>query len=131
MAMLVIVAVCSLPCKAENAADDGIHEGACIRKAGTRTVTFDITPKPVRHMQELLFSVKVEPGNDLPDRMLLDLGMPGMQMGKNQVTLLRTKNGAWQGKGIIVRCMSGRKLWKATVRSSELHNTAFTFNVRD
>lgn len=129
--MLFVFALFSLHCQAENAADDSIHEGACIRKAGTRTVTFDITPKPVRHMQELLFSVKIEPGNDLPDRMLLDLGMPGMQMGKNQLMLLRTKNGAWQGKGIIVRCMSGRRLWKATILSSELHNPAFTFNVRD
>uniref|UniRef100_Q3AQU9 YtkA-like domain-containing protein n=1 Tax=Chlorobium chlorochromatii (strain CaD3) TaxID=340177 RepID=Q3AQU9_CHLCH len=111
--------------------DDSIHEKACSVVAGERTVTLSIDPKPVKHMKELTFTVSVTPCDKLPDMLLLDLSMPGMQMGKNQVTLKKISSCKWQGNGIIVRCMSGRKLWQATVLSNELNNPAFAFNVRD
>ena len=62
---------------------------------------------------------------------LLDLSMPGMQMGKNQVTLFKKNACLYEGKGIIVRCMSKRTLWQVKILSDELKNTAFTINVRD
>ncbi|NTV92836.1 MAG: hypothetical protein HGA72_06090, partial [Chlorobiaceae bacterium] len=52
-------------------------------------------------------------------------------MGKNQVSLVKKNNCLYQGKGIIVKCKSGRKLWKATLLSPGLNNPAFTFDVRD
>lgn len=114
-----------------NPVDNSIHEKACSVTAGQRTVTLNIDPKPVKHMKELTFSVTITPCDKLPETLLLDLSMPGMQMGKNQVTLVRKSGCMYQGKGIIVRCMSGRTLWQATILSDELNNPAFTFNVRE
>lgn len=51
--------------------------------------------------------------------------------GKNQVKLVKKSNCLYEGKGLIVKCMSGRKLWKATVLSEKLNNPAFSFDVRD
>ena len=113
------------------AVDNSIHEKACSVTVGQRTVTLNIEPKPVKHMKELTFSVTVTPCDKLPETLLLDLSMPGMQMGKNQVTLVKKSGCLYEGKGIIVRCMSGRTLWQATVLSDTLNNPAFTFNVRE
>ncbi|MEI6652864.1 MAG: hypothetical protein WCL42_09865 [Chlorobiaceae bacterium] len=114
-----------------SAVDNSIHEKACSVTVGQRTVTLNIEPKPVKHMKELTFSVTVNPCDKLPETLLLDLSMPGMQMGKNQVTLVKKSGCLYEGKGIIVRCMSGRTLWQATVLSDTLNNPAFTFNVRE
>ncbi len=113
------------------AVDNSIHEKACTVTAGLRTVTLNIEPKPVKHMKELTFSVTVTPCDKLPETLLLDLSMPGMQMGKNQVTLVKKSACLYEGKGIIVRCMSGRTLWQATILSDTLNNPAFVFNVRE
>lgn len=114
-----------------HATESNIHEGPCTITAGSRSVTLNIEPKPVSAMKELTFSVTVTPCDKLPDTLLLDLSMPGMMMGKNQVTLVKKRDCLYEGKGIIVRCMSGRTLWQVTILSDELHNPAFTFNVRD
>ncbi len=113
-----------------NTVDNSIHEKACTITAGQHTVTLNIEPKPVSAMKELTFSVRVTPCDKLPQTLLLDLSMPGMTMGKNQVTLVRKSECIYEGKGIIVRCMSGRTLWQVTILSDELQNPAFTFNVR-
>ena len=114
-----------------NPVDTTIHEKACTITSGSYTVTLNIDPKPVKHMKELTFSVTISPCDKLPDTLLLDLSMPGMEMGKNQVTLVRKSACLYEGKGIIVRCMSGRTLWQVTILSDELKNPAFTFNVRE
>ena len=113
------------------AKESNIHQGPCSVTVGQRTVTLNIEPKPVKHMKELTFNVTVTPCDKLPDTLLLDLSMPGMQMGKNQVMLVKKSGCLYEGKGIIVRCMSGRTLWQATVLSDTLNNPAFTFNVRE
>jgi len=126
------MSLCAMPAMADYTADsNAIHSGPCTKKANNRQVTLDITPKPVRHMQELTFRVTMAPADRLPSTLTLDLSMPGMMMGKNQVTLKQQPGGAWEGKGIIVKCMSGRTLWQATILSPELGNPAFSFNVRD
>jgi len=127
--LLVVLSAWMFP--APEKPDCNIHEGPCTKKAGTATVTLDITPRPVRHMEELLFSLTVKPCSSLPDTLMLDLSMPGMDMGKNQVSLVKTGNCLYRGKGIIVKCKSGRKLWKATLLAAPLNNPAFTFDVRD
>ncbi len=114
-----------------NPVDTTIHEKACTITSGSYTVTLNIDPKPVKHMKELTFSMTVSPCDKLPASLLLDLSMPGMAMGKNQVTLVKKSACLYEGKGIIVRCMSGRTLWQATILSDELNNPAFTFNVRE
>jgi hypothetical protein len=113
-----------------NTVDNSIHEKACSVTAGKRIVTLNIDPKPVSAMKELTFSVTVKPCDKLPETLLLDLSMPGMAMGKNQITLVRKSACFYEGKGIIVKCMSGRTLWQVTLLSDELKNPAFTFNVR-
>ncbi|NHQ60160.1 hypothetical protein G9409_06070 [Chlorobium sp. BLA1] len=107
-----------------------INDGPCSVTSAQRTVTLNIEPKPVSPMQELSFTVTISPCDRLPDKLLLDLSMPGMMMGKNQVTLQRTTGCTYKGKGVIVRCMSGRTLWQATLLSELLDNPAFIFNVR-
>jgi len=120
------------PSFAETVADShALHSGPCTMQAASRKVTLEIDPKPVRHMAELTFRVTIDPVDGVPPALLLDLGMPGMAMGKNQVRMVRQKDGTWKGKGIIVRCMSGRTLWQATILSPALGNPAFTINVRD
>ncbi|NTU58066.1 MAG: hypothetical protein HGB00_03990 [Chlorobiaceae bacterium] len=110
---------------------NALHSGPCTKKLAGRNVTLEINPKPVRHMNDLSFRVTVDPSTALPSALLLDLSMPGMPMGKNQVKLAKKSPETWEGRGVIVRCMSGRRLWKATVLSSDLGNPAFTFDVRD
>ncbi len=108
-----------------------IHQGPCTITEGRHNVTLNIEPKPVSAMKELTFSLTVTPCDKLPGTLLLDLSMPGMEMGKNQVTLVRKSGCIYEGKGIIVRCMSGRTLWRVTILSDELKNPAFTFHVRE
>ncbi len=117
----------------EPAADCDPHTGTCTQQAGAYTVTLDINPKPVKHMKELTFDVSIagESAAVLPDTIPLDLSMPGMDMGKNQVSLSKTGEGLYSGKGIIVKCSSGRVLWRATLLISETLKPSFTFNVRD
>ncbi|NTW55830.1 MAG: hypothetical protein HGB20_02145 [Chlorobiaceae bacterium] len=112
------------------AADCNFSEGPCTKTAGNRTVTLDIGPKPPKAMQQLTFTLTITPCASLPDTLVIDLGMPGMVMGVNQVVMKKTNACTWKGTGIIVRCMSGRTLWQATVLSEALNNTAFTFDVR-
>jgi hypothetical protein len=107
-----------------------IHQGPCTITTSQHTVTLNIEPKPVSAMKELTFSVRVTPCDKLSETLLLDLSMPRMQMGKNQVTLVKKSACLYEGKGIIVQCMSGRTLWQVTILSDELKNPAFTFNVR-
>ncbi len=109
------------------------HAGPCTKQVGEYLITLDISPKPVLHMKELNFNVTVS--EDFPPigpgPLLLDLSMPGMDMGKNQVPLETTGDNRYSGTGIIVKCPSGRTIWRATVLLSENMKPAFTFNVRD
>jgi len=112
-------------------ADCDPHAGSCTTTAGRYEVTLDITPKPVVHMEELTFDVSF--GDKVPESetLVLDLSMPGMDMGRNRVTMEKGEDGHYRGKGIIVRCASGRTLWRATVFLDDTLKPAFTFNVRD
>ena len=106
--------------------DCRIDAGPCTRSVRSLQVTFDVLPKPVKVMKELTFSVMVldngKPVNDAS--VSVDLTMPGMVMGTNTVMLQRLDSSAYEGKGVIVRCPSGKKLWKATVavRRGELES---------
>jgi hypothetical protein len=59
----------------------------------------------------------------------IDLGMPGMDMGSNRVELRAVKDSVYEGQGIIVRCPSGRRTWKATVTLPEAGKVEFVFDV--
>jgi len=109
--------------------DCEIDRGLCSKKTGRTEVNFAITPKPVRAMEELEFHLVVSPDPRLTTGLTINLGMPGMHMGKNQILLGRNPDGTYTGKGVIPRCPSGRKLWKATVQLPKEGEVSFTFNV--
>ncbi len=131
MFLLLLLFGCSGGTKAEVDCDP--HAGPCTKEAGEYVITLDVAPKPVFHMKELTFDVTFSEKSPPieSESLLLDLSMPGMDMGKNQVTLEKTGNNRYSGNGIIVKCPSGRTLWRATVLLSENLKPTFTFNVRD
>lgn len=80
-------------------------------------VTLDLGPRPLRTMAELAVSVDVRgaPGATSVD---VSFEMPGMDMGPNVSRLAPAEGGRFGGKGVLVRCPSGRRDWTAEVRVS-------------
>jgi hypothetical protein len=108
----------------ERAVDCAIQIGPCTKKLAGGI----ITPKPVRAMHDLTFTVALSGLTPTADP-FIDLGMPGMVMGPNRVPLRRAGGGTYQGTGVIVRCPSGRRTWKATVTIPGKGAVEFVFDV--
>lgn len=109
-------------------ADCAIQTGPCTQSLADGTVTLDITPKPVRAMQDLIFTLVfsgLKPAHDP----FIELGMPGMIMGSNRVVLKRAGENTYRGTGVIVRCPSGHRTWKATVTFPDKGSAEFVFDV--
>ena len=104
------------------------HEGMCTLPLGPKTVTLEITPRPVTAMQDSAFVVTIS-GDPPAQAPYLDLGMPAMKMGPNRVVLKPAGNGTYTGKGIIVRCKSGRRTWFANVVVPGTGEAKFVFDV--
>ena len=79
-------------------------------------------------MKDLTFMVTLD-GKHPGAPLFIDLGMPGMHMGPNQVVLEPVKAGVYKGKGIIVRCPSGKRTWRATVTIPDIGEVDFIFDV--
>lgn len=105
-----------------------IQKGPCSLELSGAVMTLEITPRPVKAMEDLTFRVTLPeaPKGDAP---FIDLGMPGMNMGKNRVSLGKTENGTYEGKGVIVRCPSGKTIWKARVTVPGTGEAGFIFDV--
>ncbi len=107
-----------------------LHQDACTQNLAGFTVTLEVTPRPVKAMRDLSFKVtltgKLPPNTKLP---YIDLGMPGMNMGPNRVQLKSAGNATYEGRGVIVRCPSGRRTWQATVTIPDVGQTDFIFDV--
>jgi hypothetical protein len=127
LAFLLIQSVSSARAAGQQA-DCLIDAGTCSKSAGAQKVVFDISPKPVRTMKELTFIVRLADGN-MPPSLVLDLSMPGMYMGRNEVTLKKTRDGSYSGRGIIPRCPSGRKLWQAEIDIPRAGRVVYRFDV--
>jgi hypothetical protein len=97
--------------------DCAFSAGACTKAVQDMQVSFDITPKHVPAMAELVFTVLLQrQGKPVDDaHVSLDLTMPGMYMGLNRPLLKFIWSGRYEGKGILQRCPSGQKIWKAEV----------------
>lgn len=106
-----------------------VHTGPVTGMAGDLPVVLEISPRPVRAMRELLFTVDL-PGYGGPAPRI-DLEMTGMTMPRNRVDLRRGADGRYRGSGIIVRCPSGTRTWTATARIPGRPAAAFTFDVAD
>ena len=105
-----------------------IHQNACSQELPGYTVTLDITPKPVSAMKDLSFRVLIT-GEKLQENPFIDLGMPGMKMGPNRVHLKAVSATTYEGKGVIVRCPSGHRVWRATVTLPQKGAVEFIFDV--
>jgi hypothetical protein len=55
--------------------------------------------------------------------------MPAMKMGLNRVHLKPKGEGGYHGKGVIVRCKSGRRTWYANVVFPNIGEAKFVFDV--
>lgn len=105
-----------------------INHSSCTKYLSGCKVTLDIEPKPVKAMKDLTFTVRLT-GEKPSSAPYIDLGMPGMNMGPNRVRLKVTGEGLYQGVGVIVKCPSGRRTWRATVTVPDLGSTEFIFDV--
>ena len=108
--------------------DCDIQNTSCTKSLSGFLVTLDIHPKPVTAMTDLVFTVIIK-GEIEGNPPYIDLGMPGMDMGPNRVHLKEVAEGKYEGTGIIVRCKSGRRTWKATITIPEKGNVTFQFDV--
>ena len=121
---------------AEEGPDCDIQSGSCAKEtADGMRVEFDAQPKPVTSMSDLRFIVTVtRGGSPVSDAsIVLNLSMPGMFMGKNQPVLKHAENGRYEGKGVIIKCPSGRKVWRADItiaRGGKNAAARFVFEVR-
>ena len=104
------------------------HDGKCSLPIGNETVTLEIMPRPVTAMQDSTFTVTLS-GKPPEQAPYLDLGMPAMKMGPNRVQLKPAGNGVYKGKGVIVRCKSGRRTWFANVVVPGAGEAKFVFDV--
>ena len=105
-----------------------INHGPCTTYLPGCKVTLDIEPKPVKAMKDLTFTVRLT-GKEASSAPYIDLGMPGMNMGPNRVRMKVTEEGLYRGVGVIVKCPSGRRTWRATVTVPDLGSTEFIFDV--
>jgi hypothetical protein len=95
-----------------------IQHGSCsATTASGMSIEFDVQPKPVKPLSKLQFMVTLtDKGKALTNASVgLDLTMPGMYMGKNAPVMKHISKGRYEGSGVITRCMSGRKTWRADV----------------
>jgi len=104
------------------------HQGACSQSLGSRTVSLEISPRPVKAMQDLVFKVSIS-GAPPAKSPYIDLGMPAMKMGPNRVVLKHNGAGKYEGRGVIVRCKSGRRTWFGNVVIPEAGEAKFVFDV--
>lgn len=105
-----------------------IQQNSCTQPIFGGRITFDIKQKPVKVMTDLTFEVSVS-GIDLSGPPVIDLSMPGMKMGRNQIQMKMIQTGVYQGTGVIVRCPSGKTVWQATVDLPGNGNAEFVFDV--
>ena len=105
-----------------------IHHGICTQKLQGTDITLDISPKPVKAMTDLKFTI-TQTGKRSASEPFIDLGMPGMKMGPNRVLLKSNGKGVYSGTGIIVRCPSGKRIWKATVTVPGMGFVDYIFDV--
>jgi len=79
-----------------------IHAGPCTARLKDVQISLDVEPKPVKAMEDLTFTVRFAGEKFVVDP-YIDLGMPGMNMGRNRVALKRIGESLYQGRGVIVR----------------------------
>jgi hypothetical protein len=92
-------------------------------------IRLTITPQPVPVMKPLHFQVELQDDGE-PQSVIVDLSMPDMYMGINQVTMKKSSPGVYKGVGIIPICPTGLKLWQASVIIDNQAAGDFFFDVQ-
>ena len=114
--------------KRHSAVNCRIQTGPCTREIADRKVTLEIFPRPVEAMRDLTLKIAIE-GGYADQQPYIDLNMPAMNMGPNRVFLKPDGRGAFEGRGVIVRCRSGNTTWRATVSFPGIGSADFIFDV--
>ncbi len=94
-----------------------------------KEVVVEIGPKPIQTMKLLLFQVKLN-GYRNPEKVVIDLSMPGMVMGINRFTLKKIDSDNYEGKTIIPSCTTGKTLWLAKIIINHNIEKEIRFNVQ-
>jgi len=134
--LLVLLPAGVAPAGSLDRIDCTIQNAPCVKMTGSgMEVTFDVTPRPVKTMQELEFIVTLKiQGKPVSEASILfDLSMPGMFMGNNQPKLTEATSGSYRGRGVIPRCTTGLKTWQALIAISlggQIEQVAFLFEVQ-
>lgn len=91
--------------------------GPCTEASGATRITLEAGPRPLRALAEIELAVDLASGGAPVEgaAVAVDLSMPGMFMGENRVDLRPAGNGRYVGRGVVVRCASGRRDWVAGV----------------
>jgi hypothetical protein len=94
-----------------------LQNGPCTQPLpGGGEATLAVEPRPLRAMRELQFTLTVTPASAAAGaEAALVLIMPGMYMGEMRTALMPAGEGVFRGKGVVVRCASGRRDWVAEV----------------
>ncbi len=107
-----------------------LHDEACVHRVDDTNIILEVTPRPVQAMKDLVFTVTLSGRGESPQSPpYIDLGMPGMDMGPNRVKMKPVGKNVYEGKGVIVKCPSGHRVWQATVTVPDLGETEFVFDV--
>jgi hypothetical protein len=128
--LLLSITASTLACsQPERAVNCDIQQGACEKIMADTKVIFDIFPKPVRAMRALTFRVTVTAPEKMSAIPYIDLNMPAMDMGTNRVLLKDLGQGVYEGRGVIVRCVSGKRIWRARITLPAIGTTDIIFDV--
>lgn len=107
-----------------------LHVEACVHRVDDTDIILEVTPRPVQAMTDLVFTVTLSgSGESLQSPPYIDLGMPGMDMGPNRVKMKPVGKNVYEGKGVIVKCPSGHRVWRATVTVPDMGKAEFIFDV--
>lgn len=139
---IFIISLLSASCSGhEPPADCDLGSGPCLKTAGEAlSISFDITPKPLKAMAVRFYRVILRRGSGFPGAPITDaavtlgLSMPGMHMAQNMTRLHHAGNGVYEGECVIVRCPRGGKVWRADVvvelPGEDRVSSCFTFRVK-
>jgi hypothetical protein len=128
--LLLWISASTLACsQSKPTVNCNIQKGSCEKTVAGTNVILEISPKPVRAMGDLTFRVTVADPEKMAAVPYIDLNMPAMDMGGNRVLLKDLGQGVYEGRGVIVRCMSGKRTWRARITLPEIGSADFIFDV--
>lgn len=83
--------------------------------ADGRHVSAELQPRPVRTMERLRFTIRVDPALAPLQEAQVDFTMPGMDMGVNRFTLRPEAPTQWAATAMLPICTQGGSDWRATL----------------